>query len=226
MLAPHSQSGRGDMDNFVAELEEDLKRERYRALWQKYGRFAVAAALVVIIAVAAVVVWRQYQDNRRSSAGLAYVNAVGLAAADKPQDALAALKKLGANGPAGYAELARLQQAAVLASQGNDAAAADIYDAMAKDESADPAFRHLALILYGLSVADRADPAALTARLKPLADGAGPWRYSAQELIALMARRQGDTAKARDIFQRLADDPSAPPGIRARAAEFVALLGK
>lgn len=213
-------------DHFLDEIEEELKRERQLALWQKYGRLVVAAALVVVIAVAAVVGWRHYQENRRAEAGLAYVVAVEAAAAGRSEEALAAFRKLGAEGPAGFAELARLQQASQLLRQGNEAAAADVYDAMAKDSTVAEPFRNLATLLHALTTLDRSDPAVLAERLKPLASATSPWRYSAQELTALLAQRRGDAKTARDIFKRLADDAATPPSVRARAAEFLALGGK
>lgn len=213
-------------DHFIDEVEEELKRERQLALWQKYGRLAVAGALAVIIGVAAVVGWRHYQQNRRAEAGLDYAAAVEAAAAGRGEDALAAFRKLSSDAPAGFAELGRLQQAAQLARQGNEAGAADVYDAMTRDTAVSEPFRNLALLLHALATLDRADPVALTERLKPLVAPTGAWRYSAQELTALLARRRGDEKSARDIFKRLADDAATPPSVRARAAEFLALGAK
>jgi hypothetical protein len=213
-------------DQFIEEVDADLKRERQLALWHRYGRYAVAAALLAIIVAAAFVGWRNYQENRRAEAGLAYAIAVDAAGEGKIDEALESFRRLGADAPEGYSELARLQHAAQLARQGNEAAAAEVYDSLAKDSEVAEPFRNLALLLYGLAVVDRADPAALADRIKPLAAATSPWRYSAQELTALLARRQGDDKSARDIFKRLADDPATPPSVRARAAEFLAVSGK
>ena len=214
------------MDNFIEEVDEELKRERYLELWRKYGRLVVSAVLLIVIAVAGSVGWRQYQVNWRIESGLKYVNAVDLAGAGKSADALAAFQGLGKDGAAGYRDLARFQEAAVLARQGNEAAAAQIYDAVAKDEGADAVFRNLALILYALNVADRAEPKALADRLKPLTEDASPWRFSALEITALLHRRRGDISAAKSVYRKLADDEHAPPRLRARAAEFLAVIGK
>ncbi|MQA64369.1 MAG: tetratricopeptide repeat protein [Alphaproteobacteria bacterium] len=213
-------------DQFIEEVDADLKRERQLALWHRYGRYAVAAALLAIIVAAAFVGWRNYQENRRAEAGQAYAIAVDAAGEGKIDEALESFRRLGTDAPEGYSELARLQHAAQLARQGNEAAAAEVYDSMAKDSEVAEPFRNLALLLYGLSVVDRADPAVLADRIKSLAAATSPWRYSAQELTALLARRQGDDKSARDIFKRLADDPATPPSVRARAAEFLAVSGK
>jgi hypothetical protein len=214
------------MDNFIEEVDEDLKRERYAELWRKYGTFIVGAVLLVVIAVAGSMGWRQYQLNTRIESGLEYVDAVDLAAAGKTADAIAAFQALAKGGAPGYRDLARFQEAAALVRQGNEAAAAQIYDAIAKDEGADAVFRNIALILYALNVADRAEPTGLADRLKPLTGEASPWRFSALEITALLHRRRGDVTAARSVYKKLADDERAPPRLRARAAEFLAVIGK
>jgi hypothetical protein len=213
------------MDNFVDEVEEELKRDRQLELWRKYGKFAVAAAFVVVIGVASVIGWRQIQTNRQIEAGLLYSDALDLAARGKTADALSAFKALSDKGTEGYADLARFQEAALLARQGNEAAAAKVYDAIAKDTGTDPLFRDLALIFYALAVVDRADAAELEARLAPLGEKSSPWRSTAREVLAMLAQRRGDTAKAREIYKSLAEDNDAPPGARSRAAEFLSILG-
>lgn len=213
------------MDHFIEEVDEELKRERYMDLWRKYGTLIVGAVLIVVIAVAGTVGWRQYRKNERIEAGLAFMDARALAEKGKTEEALAAFKALGTNGVAGYRELARFQEAAVLARQGNEAAAAGVYDSIARDGGTDKLFRDLALILYTLSVADRAEPKALMDRLKPLTESSSPWRFSALEITALLERRRGDTDAAKAIYRKLADDEKAPPKLRARAAEFLAVIG-
>lgn len=214
------------MDNFFSEIDEELRRERQLVLWRKYGRYIVAGALALVIVVAGVVGWRQYLANQRAEAGLAYQDAVAAAQAGRTDQALAAFAGLAEGAPDGYAELARLQRAAAIARQGNVAEAAAIYDAMAKDGGVAQPFRDLALLLYGYTALDGADPAALGERIEPLTAATSPWRYSALEIKALLARERGDEAAAQDIFKRLSDDPVAPASVRARAAEFLRLGGK
>ena len=225
------------MDNFIQEIEEDIRRDRQMALWQKYGRFAVAVALVTIIAVAAVLFWRQYAARERLQDGLSYMAALELAgqqldpatgtpsASAAPDAAIAALRDLGGKGSAGYAALARLQEAALLSKSGKAADAAAIYQSLANDSRTDKVFRDLALILLALQQIDNAEPNDLAARLAPLTASGNPWRYSALELTGLLAARAGDTAKAKDAYVTLSDDPGTPRQMRARAAEMLAVFG-
>ena len=93
------------------------------------------------------------------------------------------------------------------------------------DTDVDPLFRGLATVLSVLHDLDTGDAGQLAARLAPLLQTSSPWRHSAKELTALLARKSGDIKRARELFRELTDDGSAPPGIRARAAEMSAILG-
>ena len=214
------------MDEFIKEVEEDLKRDRQLELWRKYGKYAVSLALLAIITASAVVGWRNYQQSQRFELGLKYAAALDLAGADNTGAALNAFGKLAAEAGAGYAALARLQEAALLAKAGDGAGAEAVYERLIADSGANRIFRDLALILLALSIADNADPRALTDRLAPLTAEDNPWRHSALEVTALLHLRARDEARAREIFTTLADDTTAPRNMRARASEMLASLGK
>ena len=69
-----------------------------------------------------------------------------------------------------------------------------------------------------------ADPQKVIDRLKPLAEGDSPWRYTALDLTAAAKLKAGDNAGALDIYKKLAADAAAPEGVRGRAAEMVTVL--
>lgn len=216
------------MDNFIQEIEDDIRRDRHLALWNKYGRYVVTFALIVIICAAAAVAWRHYRTGERTKDSMAYNAALmlanqgqGAAAADA---ALPALRAIAPSSSDSYATLARLQEAALLTKAGKPEEAVAIYDAMAGNRDIDPMLRDLAVLLRALAMFDKEDPAVLSSRLTPLTTGSA-WRYTALELTALLAQRSGDTAKARDIYATLADDPNTPRQLRGRAAEMLAGLG-
>jgi hypothetical protein len=207
------------------------------ALWKKYCRFAVAIALLTIIAVAAVLFWRQYTARERLQDGLAYMAALDLAgpqfdpatgspsAGGAPDAAIGALRDLAGKGSSGYAALSRLQEAALLSKTGKSSDATTIYQALANDSRSDKVFRDLALVLLALQQIDSAEPNDLAARLAPLTAAGNPWRYSALEMTGLLAARAGDMAKAKDAYAALSDDPGTPRQMRARAAEMLAVFG-
>lgn len=224
MLAPASQ-GADALSDIFQEIDEEIRRDRVADLWKRYGNYVVAAAAVVVVATVAVVGWREYRDRQHRAQAAVFLQAMDQAARGDADAAKATFGRLAKEGDAGYATLARLQEAALLAKAGDNAGATAIYDAIAKDGRADAVFRDLAVLLAAQHTLDSADPAQLAQRLQPLTQDKNPWRHSALELTALLAKRTGDAAKAKEIYTKLADDLSAPPGLRARATEMLAIIG-
>lgn len=213
------------IDSLIQEVDEDLRKDKALVLAKRYGPYAVALALGIVIAVAGVLGWRHYKANReleRSATYAAALDAIGQGDARQAQEFLDAVTK--AAPASGYGVLSRLQEAALKAKAGDNAAAAAVYRALADDSRVDPLFRDLGLVLYGLATLDTADPAKLTAEIKPLADGSGPWRFTAIEIEGYLALRTGDKAKAGELFSSIANDPHAPQEAQARAAAMASSL--
>jgi len=213
------------VSDIFKEIEDELRRDNFAKLWQRYRYYILGFLAAVIVATGAVVGWRQYAQRLRADEGERYQVALDLFQGDKLQEAKAAFAGL-AQGSGERAVLARFEGAALLARTGDPAGAAARYEAIAADASIDRSFRDLATILSAQNGLARGDPHAIITRLQPLADSAGPWRPSALELTALAQLRAGDKASARTNYQRLADDEAAPRGMRTRATEMVAALAQ
>ena len=213
------------MADIFQEVDEELRQENYLKLWRKYGGVLIGVVVAIIVVTAVYVGWRDYRTAQRLEEGARFVEAVDLAASEQTEAALAALASLAQEADTGYATLASLRQAALLADGGDVAGAVAIYDRIAADADVDRGFRDLAVILSTLSTLETSAPDAMLARLGPLTSEGNPWRHTALELSALVAQRTGDAGRAREIYAGLADDAEAPPSLRSRATEMLATLG-
>ena len=210
-------------DSLFREIEEDLRQEHWAKLWKRYGNYFVGAVLAVVLSVAGYQGWRAYDIATRQSDGERFAAALALAGDKQTQAAAEAFAGLAADATAGYALLARFQEAALLAERGEPAAA---YADLAQDPGVDAVYRDLAVILGAFHEMNGPGAGDLSARLAPLTADGNPWRHSAKELTAVLAARAGDRTKARALFTALAADATAPQGIRARAGEMLAILGQ
>lgn len=213
-------------DPLLKEIDEELRQERLAKLWQRYGNWVIAMALVVVVIVAGHQGWQSYQISQREQASARYTAAVRLAAGNNAAEAEKAFAQLATSAPAGYAMLARFREAALAAKQGEAPRAAALYRRLAADGGLDSSYRDLALLLAAFAVADSAEPQALRQEIARLAAADSPWRHLARELGALLTLRAGERETARDEFRRLAEDATAPATLKARAAEIAAALGK
>lgn len=212
-------------DNLLREIDEDLRHERYAKLWKRYGGFVIGAAVALVVGVAGYQAWRSYDIRSRETDGERFAEALTRVEAGRLDEAGLAFAEMASDASAGYALLARFQHAAVLDRSGDRAAAAAAYGAIADDSGVDREYRDFALVMIALAGLDTADPTTLSERLAPLTAEDNPWRHSAREVNALLAARRGDRSGAREIFSRIENDPTAPAGVRNRAAEMLAILG-
>ncbi len=217
------------MVDIFDEVEEELRAERAQKLLLRYGGVIVAACIAVVAAGAGWQAWHWWQARQDAAAAARYISMANLA--DTPNlapnvraAAIAGLNELVANAPEGYRTLARLRDAALRADGGDLQGALGLWEQVAADPSAEPLLRDLATLLWAQRQIDQGDPSLLTARLAPLAAPGNPWRPLAQEQLALLDLRQGHTEAARTALQKLADDVTAPNGVRARASALVSRL--
>lgn len=213
------------MVDIFSEVEEDLRRDQYLKLWRRYGMWLAAAAALLVLGTGAVSIWRSWHAGKLAATSEAFAVAAALDAEGKYKEAADAFALAGKDAPGGYPTLARLRQAAALASGGDMASAVSILDGVAAGGD-DEAMRELAGLKAAYIIIDTATPEDVAKRLAPLAADGRPWRYSARELQALAALRQGRKDDARTILTGISDDQAAPEGLRARATEMLAALGK
>jgi len=210
------------------EVDEEVRRERLNKLWQRYGNYIIAACVLAIVAVGA---WRGYEwweTRKAAESGAAFEEAVTLAEAGKRQEAEAAFAKLANDGTAGYRVLARLRQAAELAPTDRQAAV-KAYEEIAADRGAGQVIQDLATLRAAYLLVDSSSYADLRALLEALTGPQRAFRYSARELLALSAWKQGDMSAARQWADMIITDPQTPQAARSRAevlSELIAASGK
>jgi hypothetical protein len=211
-------------DEFIREVDEEVRQERAEQLWRRYGRYVLGAAVAIVVATAAGVFWQNYQQQQRAADSHAFIEAVTLAGQNEPQSALDRLNALAADGTPGYALLARLREAGVLAQTGDTEAAVIVYRRIADDGDVASLYRDYARLMAVMLEVDSIDADAAESQLAALLAGDNAWRFSARELVALADLRAGRNDKARELLKANAEDPEAPQGIRARAAQLLATL--
>lgn len=209
------------MADFFEEVDEELRRDRAKALWDRYGKIVIGAAVLIVLATSANVFWRNYTASQRLENAQQFLEAAGLAQAGQRDAAIDAFLALSTDAQEGYALVARFRAAGLKAESGDLEGAAADYAALAADSDVEPLYRDLATLLRVMSEGESADPAALLQDLEPLTAAGNPWRHTAQEMTAVQHLRLGETEQARQSLQALADDLEAPRGTRARASEML-----
>jgi hypothetical protein len=205
------------------EVDEEVRREQLKKLWDRYSIYIIAAAILIVAAVAG---WRGYQyleAKKAAEAGAAFDGAAELSEQNKHAEAEAAFTKLAATAPYGYRVLSRLRAAAEVAAR-DPQAAAKLYDEIAADRGVGGSEQELARIRAAGLLLDSASYNTMLQRLESAAAPGATYRHSARELLALSAWRANDAGATRRWCDVIANDGETPASLRSRAEALQALL--
>ncbi len=211
------------MSELFDEVDEEVRREQLKKLWDQYSIYIIAAAILIVAAVGG---WRGYQyleAQKAAAAGAAFDAAIELSDQNKHAEAEAAFDKIAATAPSGYRMLARLRAAAEVAT-GDPKAGAKLYDEIAADRSVGTDQQDLARIRAAALLLDSDSYPDMLQRLEAATKPDATFRHSARELLALSAWRANDTTAARQWLDMIANDGETPSGLRSRAEALQALL--
>ena len=211
------------MSELFDEVDEEVRRDQLKKLWDQYSIYIIAGAFLIIAGVGG---WRGYQyleAQKAAEAGAAFDKAVELSEQNKHAEAEAAFNDLAAKAPWGYRMLARMRAAAEVATR-DPQAAAKMYDDIAADRSVGAEQQDLAKVRAAGLLLDTSTYPNMLARLEASAAPGATFRHTARELLALSAWRANDAAAARKWLDLIAGDGDTPPSLRSRAEALQAML--
>ncbi|MBA3447275.1 MAG: tetratricopeptide repeat protein [Pseudaminobacter sp.] len=211
-------------DSFIREVNEEIRQDRARALWDSYGPAAIALAVAVIVGTGLFVAYEYWVEKRANSSGDAFSQALTLANTGKNDEALAALKALQADGYGAYPILARMRAATVLAEKGDFADAVKEFDVVAADTTIPVALRDMARLRAALLLVDNGSYADVSARVETLTAETNTLRHAAREALGLAAWKEGKSGDALKLFEQISSDDGAPRNTRERATLMSELI--
>lgn len=211
------------MSELFNEVDEEVRRDQLKKLWDRYSLHIIALAILIIAGVGG---WRGYQyleAKKAAEAGATFDKAVELSEQSKHAEAEAAFADLAAKAPSGYRVLARLRAAGEVVSR-DPQAAAKMFDEIAADRSVGTAEKDLARIRAAQLLLETTTYPNMLQRLEPATALTSTFRHTARELLALSAWRANDANAARQWLDLIANDGETPQSLRSRAEALQALL--
>jgi hypothetical protein len=210
------------VSDIFQEVDEEVRREQLKKLWERYGILLIAACVLLVVAVGG---WRTYEwweAKKAAEAGTAFQAAIALSSEGKTKEAEDAFAKLATSGTSSYRMLARFREAAEVARRDPSAAVA-IYDQLAADSSLGRDLQDLAALRAGTILVDTAPYSEIVQRLEPLTAPGRTFRHSARSMLALAAWRAKDTAAMRKWSDMILADGETPSGTRGQIQMLLAL---
>jgi hypothetical protein len=211
------------VSEFFNEVDEEVRREQLKKLWERYSILIVGAAVLIVAAVGGWRGYQYYQSKQAAEAGAAFEAAIKLSDTDKHAEAEAAFAKIATTAPSGFRTLARLRAAAETVARDKQAAI-KLYDEIGADRSVGVIEQDIAKLRAATLLADTAPYAEIRQRLEPLSGSGRAFRHSAREVLALSAWRNNDSTAARQWVDMIATDQQTPATLRRRIEALQALL--
>jgi hypothetical protein len=211
-------------DSFIKEVDDDLRTDQFKSLWERYGILVAGIAIAIVLATASFEGWKWWRGAQASKSGDLFLAALTQAKDQKPDEALKSLEELEKSGFGSYPVLARMRAATVLATKGDAKGAVDAFDAVAADTSVDKSVRDMATLRAALLLVDSGTYEDVAKHAEALADESNAMRHSAREALGLSAWKSGKFKEAQGFFQSIADDKAAPRNIGERAELMLSVI--
>ena len=211
------------MVDFINEVEEELRKDKYNQLLRKFGPYIVAV-IIIIVAATGFYEYRNYSTSQTAkAASAAYESAGKIEKSGDLQAAIAKFTDLAEVAPDGYAGLSLVRAAGLKVQLGDMNGAVTLFDQAASkfDQSL---HKDLASLKSAYILLDLGRYNDVQARLGILAVDGAPYQNLAKELLAQAAFRSGDIATARTGFTYLSNATGVAKGIQSRAEQALALI--
>ena len=212
------------MSDIFREVDEDIRNERFKHLWDRFGPYVLGLAVLIVAVTAGYKGWQYWKESEAAASGDRFVAALTLADDGKHDEAIASLTEIMNDASGAYPALAAFRIASEKAATGDIDGAVTGYDAVAKRSDVPAFVTDLARLRAAMVLSDSASIEELTARIGDLADTGNPWRHNAREILGFAALRGDDLSAARGYFQEIIDDQESSQGSRTRAQLMISLI--
>lgn len=206
-----------ETESFIQEVSEEVRRDRLYAFFRKWAWLFI----LLVIAIVGGTAYNEYNKGQKAAA----MQATGEALMTAQEESTAAAFAPLAEGSAPATLLAKFNQAAALAAEGQVPAAADILDAIALNPDTPAVYQDLALLKQMMINGANMEQSLLLSIVDRLAQPGAPFRLLAIEQRALAYLRVDDVDAALADLALIVADQNATQGLRNRAQELTIALG-
>lgn len=212
-------------DAFIREVDEDLKNESMKKLWDKYGLFVL---LIVIVSLTVAVSYESIKSwyiKRAENRTEGYAVALSMQNQGLFDDSLEALDLIINQKMGTYAELAEMQKANILLEQNKEKEALALLEKIANDKNRSLQLRDTALIKLASYRQDGAtfeEMSELLSSITKSKDNA--WYAVAEDMLATILLRDGNIEQAKEIYNALLENQDTPDDLKNRVKDILSVL--
>lgn len=225
-MKKNPQNGNSE-DAFILEVNEELKNEKIKQIWEKYGLFIIAVVTISLTAAISFETIKGWYNKKFQDISDAYSVAVVLQEQEKYDESnkiLQAVEEKADNHI--YAQLVQFQQANILLEQNKTDEAITILQNIINDEKSDKSLKEIAIIKIASYKLENATFEDIEALLKGMVEEKGNWTVIAQEILAMSAIKHKNLEKAKELYTSILTNPETPENIKNKAQDMLLLLNE
>jgi len=211
------------LTDLFEEVEEQLRSERYTALFRRFLPWVIALAAAALVVSLGWWGWQQYRQQISDKASEQYNAALEAASQGRTAQAAQIWGEVAKSQSAAYKSLALMQLAGLKLADRKTPEAVKLFD-QAADAAPDEVIGDAARLKSAFALLDTAPEKDLEARLTPLVKEGRPYRIQAREALGFAKLMAGDEKGARSEFVVISQSLDANDGARERAKAAMDLI--
>lgn len=211
-------------EEFIREVDEELRHKQLMSIWKKYGPYVIAFLVGTVLFVAGNVTLKNYNERHYADVADQYSKVEQSVVANDMDEALKNLEALSDTNVNGYQILVAFKAADIELEKGNSEKAIAALDKLVGASGVEKVYRDLASLKAAMIALDTASYDDMKSRLAPLTIEGNAWKYMAKELLAMAALTAGKGEEARSLFVELEQDLEAPQDVKNRAKDFKSVI--
>lgn len=211
-------------DAFIREIDEELKNEHLKKLWDKYGLFIILFVVIAISAAVSFETFKSWQEKRNQEFSDAYAYALNLQNQGRYAEAMEVLNNLTKAKKGIYSDVAEIQKANVLLERGKVTEALALLEKVTADKDFNPQMKDVAVIKLASFKLDYAPSDEIKTMLNPFVAQENTWTNIAKEMLAMLAVRDNDLETAKNLYQEISVAQNTSDTLKARAQDMLNVL--
>lgn len=211
-------------DILFQEINEELKQEKMRNFWKKYGILAtvvVIAALTFAVSFESIKAW---QNKKAQTWSDAYAYAYNLQIQGKYDESIAAFKDIEQQNGGIYRDIAQMQIANILLEQAKNDEALTVLTALVNNPDANASIQNMAVFKLASYKLDNAPREEVEALLNRLIIDNGSWVNVAKEMKAMLEIREGNLSQALEIYNDILNNNELSDTLKSRVQDMISVL--
>ncbi len=211
-------------DILFQEINEELKQEKMRNFWKKYGILAtvvVIAALTFAVSFESIKAW---QNKKAQTWSDAYAYAYNLQIQGKYDESIAVFKDIEQQNGGIYRDIAQMQIANILLEQAKNDEALTVLTALVNNPDANASIQNMAVFKLASYKLDNAPREEVEALLNRLIIDNGSWVNVAKEMKAMLEIREGNLSQALEIYNDILNNNELSDTLKSRVQDMISVL--